>query len=107
MFSDGRFKEFPTVSIEPRECSFLVRTHEPAVAGNIRRENCCEPPFHALFGHVSAPAGVSVRGIYGRPSPVSMEAIKSAPGQTPPTCLSAAVRSPPIADREPHSRKAD
>jgi hypothetical protein len=68
VFGDSRFEEFPTMGIEPRECPFLVRAHEPAVSSDIRRKNGSEPPFHALFGHVSAPAGVSVREVYGRAS---------------------------------------
>jgi hypothetical protein len=52
VLGDRRLKEFPAVSVEPSECPFLVRTHQPAVAGDIRRKNGSEPPLHALFGHV-------------------------------------------------------
>jgi hypothetical protein len=73
VLGDRRLEEFPTMGIEARECPFLVRAHEPTVAGDIRRENGSEPPFHALFGHVSAPAWrvcagslwSTVPGVYG------------------------------------------
>ena len=29
----------------------LISTHQTAVSGDIRRQNCRKPPFHAIVGH--------------------------------------------------------
>jgi hypothetical protein len=29
--------------------AFFVHAHQAAVSGNIRRQNCRKPPFHAIF----------------------------------------------------------
>jgi hypothetical protein len=33
--------------------AFLVHTHETAIAGNIRSQNCCKPALHDKFSDVS------------------------------------------------------
>ena len=33
-----------------RKCTFLVTTHQPAIAGDIRRQYSRQSPFHALAG---------------------------------------------------------
>ena len=55
MFRDRRLQQFTAVSVEPGECSFLVDTHEPAIAGDIPRQNGRKPPLDTLFGHRHAP----------------------------------------------------
>jgi hypothetical protein len=37
------------------ERAFLIRSHEPAVASYIGRENGCEPSLHVFAIHGSAP----------------------------------------------------
>jgi hypothetical protein len=36
---------------ETSQYAFFVRTHQAAVSGDIRRQNCRKPPFHAIVGH--------------------------------------------------------
>ena len=78
---DRRLNEPPEMRFQAFVRPFLVRTHEPTVAGDIRRENGGEPPLHTLFGHSSAPAWCVPR-FYGRPFEVSIEAAKSEPAAT-------------------------
>ena len=42
--------------LEPRQRAFLVGAHQAAVAGDIRRQDCCKSPFHALVQDRSNPA---------------------------------------------------
>ena len=51
MLGDRRLQQFATMSVEPGERAFLVRPHQPAVAGNIPGENGRKPPLHTMFGH--------------------------------------------------------
>ena len=53
--------------LQPGQRSFFVGTHQPAVAGDIRRQNCREPPFHAIVGQngpraLVAPSDISKHG---------------------------------------------
>ena len=38
-----------------RKCTFLVTTHQPAIAGDIRRQYSRQSPFHALAGQKGPP----------------------------------------------------
>jgi hypothetical protein len=43
------------VRLELRKCYFLVYAHQAAVLSHIGRENGCQPPFDAMFGHPGRP----------------------------------------------------
>src|SRR5262249_5975794 len=43
-------------SLERCESTFLVSAHQAAIACNIGRKNCCQPPFDPRLGHNSRPA---------------------------------------------------
>jgi hypothetical protein len=43
------------VRLERRESTFLVNAHQAAVSSNIGREDGCQPPFDAHFGHKYRP----------------------------------------------------
>ena len=51
MFGDLGIDEFASARFERCESAFLVNSHQPAVAGNIGRENSGQPPYDALLSH--------------------------------------------------------
>ena len=48
MVGDGGIDEGLSDRLQPGQRAFLVDTHEPAVAGDIRRQHRCQSPFHPL-----------------------------------------------------------
>jgi len=55
MLSDVGLEKFAAVRVEERECPLLVRPHEPAIAGDITREDGGEPPLDSPVGHANSP----------------------------------------------------
>ena len=53
MRGDGGVHEGLSGSLETSQDAFFVRAHQAAVPGDIRRQNCRKPPFHAIVGHNS------------------------------------------------------
>ena len=56
MFGDLGIDEFASARLERCESAFLVNAHQPAVAGDIGREDGSQPPFDALLGHRDHPS---------------------------------------------------
>jgi len=48
MRSNGRIDKGFSDRLELSERAFFVRAHQAAQSGNIRRQNCRKPPYHAL-----------------------------------------------------------
>src|SRR6267143_3505859 len=55
MFIDLRIDKFTLVCLQPLERTFFVGSHQPAVAGDVGRQNGREPPLHPLAGQGSTP----------------------------------------------------
>ena len=53
MFGDLRLQEGLAQRFERAEGTFLVATHQPAVANDVSCEYCCQPPFGMHLGHNS------------------------------------------------------
>jgi hypothetical protein len=51
MRSDGGIKQGLSSGLETSQYAFLVCTHQAAVSGDIRRQNCRKPPFHTIVSH--------------------------------------------------------
>jgi hypothetical protein len=51
--------EFAPLPRHPGECAFLVKLHEPAVAGDIGREDRRKAAVGLVFGHAAIPMGNS------------------------------------------------
>jgi hypothetical protein len=45
--------EFVPVRLECRERTFLVHPHQPAITGNVGREDGSQPPFSARHSHAN------------------------------------------------------
>ena len=54
--------QIATQAFETRECPFLVRFHEPRIAGDIGGEDRREPSRNRLSAHHRLPAGSASRG---------------------------------------------
>src|SRR5580704_18220059 len=67
---DERFSE----RLELRECVFLVAAHQPAIAGDIRRQHGRQSPFHALAGQKAPSIGKNL------PESIKAQAVASALG---------------------------
>ncbi len=50
---DSGIDQLGAVGLERGERASLIPTHQPAVAGNIRAQDCGEPAFNALPHHGS------------------------------------------------------
>jgi hypothetical protein len=48
MRSDGGIDEGFSDRLKPGKRPFLVQTHEPAIASDIRRQHRCQSPLHPL-----------------------------------------------------------
>jgi hypothetical protein len=55
MTGDCGIKDLTTERFEGFQRADLVGSHEAAVTGDIRREHCCQSPFHALASQRKAP----------------------------------------------------
>ena len=51
MFGDPGVQEFAAMRLEARERAFLVVADQPAVAGDVRCEDCGQPPLNAILSH--------------------------------------------------------
>jgi hypothetical protein len=64
MRGDGGIDKGLSDDLEPGQHAFFVGTHQAAVSGNIRRQNCRKSSFHAIIGQKRPPEiGRSVRHI--------------------------------------------
>ncbi|MCP1972437.1 hypothetical protein J2R87_006177 [Bradyrhizobium elkanii] len=50
MRSQRRIEQHPPDRLQPGQGAFLVDSHQPAVAGDIRRQNRCQTPIHGSQG---------------------------------------------------------
>ncbi len=57
MLGDLRIEELAAQRFEAFERAFLVRPHQPAVTGDVRRKDCSEPAFDPLSAQDFPPAG--------------------------------------------------
>ena len=54
-----------------RKRSFLVGTHQTAVARDIRAQNSCQPPLYVLAAQDARPSSWKLNGIYQNCGPMS------------------------------------
>ena len=50
MLGDGGIEKRLSGGLQAGQRAFFVHTHQAAVSGDIRRQNCRKPPFHAIVG---------------------------------------------------------
>jgi hypothetical protein len=55
MFDDFGVDQFAPMRLQPRQSPFLIRTHEPAVTGDVRGENGGQLAFDAFRGQTVLP----------------------------------------------------
>jgi hypothetical protein len=55
MFGDGGIDERFPEQLELSQRTFFVAAHQAAIAGDIRHQDCRQPPFHALTIHDAPP----------------------------------------------------
>ena len=66
--------ELAAVRLQTRERAFLVIADQPAVAGDIGREDGGQPPLNAILGHSTSPHAQGLPEVYGRVPEVSIGA---------------------------------
>jgi hypothetical protein len=55
MLGNLGIKEFAPVRLKRSESAFLVNSHQPAVAGDIGRQDGSQPPFDSRLSHEDCP----------------------------------------------------
>jgi hypothetical protein len=74
-------KGFPPMSLERGKRTFLVGTHQAAVARNVSSEDGSQPSFDARLGHKDRPANVDLSKVYAREYRLSIGLAMSVLGQ--------------------------
>jgi hypothetical protein len=70
VFSYFWIDDFASIQFERRVSTFLISAHQPAVAGDIGREDGGQTPFDVRLGHSTVPGS---RRVYGQEDGVSIE----------------------------------
>ena len=74
VLDDFWIDQFLPVRLELAQRTFLVGTHQPAIAGDVARNDCSQPSFDALLGHKDRPGPNMVAiSAYGEEWEVSID----------------------------------